>query len=316
MKTNTLLLLLLISLSAFSKTSPDPAAPKLYTSDIENFYTAFDLVLKDTANANQIFKEKYFSVGTKGLKDFYKLKINDLDKFSRFIIKHQEFYKSIRKDITNIDDLKKKIYANNKAFKDIYPDAVFPDIYFVVGRFSSNGTISKRGLLIGIEILSLTEESDTEKWHQGMLKIIMKRDHIPVTVAHELVHFNQGKTGETTLLSKSLREGAAEFIAELICGETDGDYTNFSGKEQRIWEDFQKVKDEQLWGLWSSWVRESDERPRNAGYWTGYLICKSYYEQREDKSLALKEILDIKDSQEFYDKSKIEVYLKRDFFNK
>ncbi|ANQ51828.1 hypothetical protein MY04_4493 [Flammeovirga sp. MY04] len=145
MKTNTLLLLLLISLSAFSKTSPDPAAPKLYTSDIENFYTAFDLVLKDTANANQIFKEKYFSVGTKGLKDFYKLKINDLDKFSRFIIKHQEFYKSIREDITNIDDLKQKIYANNKAFKDVYPDAVFPDIYFVVGRFSSNGTISKRG---------------------------------------------------------------------------------------------------------------------------------------------------------------------------
>jgi hypothetical protein len=31
----------------------------------------------------------------------------------------------------------------------------------------------------------------------------------------------------TTLLAKSIREGSAEFIAELISGETDGEYSEF-----------------------------------------------------------------------------------------
>lgn len=299
-----------LSCITLSQTSKDPYSSKIYTSDIDNFYKAFDLVLKDTSNAKNIFKKEYFSKGTKGLKDFYKTKIKDVDKFSKFVIKHKEFYSSIRNDISNIDELKKQIYSNFKSFKSIYPDAVFPDVYFVVGKLNSNGTVSKRGLLIGTEILCRTENTNTKHWNKDILRISMLRKHIPITVSHELVHFNQSKMQEgNTLLSKSIREGSAEFIAELISGETDGDYSRFNGNEIRIWNDFKKDKNKSIWNSWSSWQNANDKSPKNGGYWAGYSICKAYYKQVKDKNKAVLEILSIKDYNAFYEKSKTEEYI-------
>ncbi|MEP2058535.1 MAG: DUF2268 domain-containing putative Zn-dependent protease [Maribacter litoralis] len=296
------------------RVSKEPRLSKIYTSDIDNFYKAFDLAIKDSNNAKKIFKKEYFSKGTKGLKDFYKTKIGDVDKFAKFVIRHKGFYKSIRNDITNIDDLKERIYSNFESFKNIYPNAVFPDVYFVIGKFQSNGTISKRGLLIGTEILCRTENSNTENWNKDILRISMLRKHIPITVSHELVHFNQSKMESgNTLLFKSIREGSAEFIAELLSGETDGDYSEFGGKEIKIWNDFKKDKNKSIWSSWSSWQKANDKSPKNAGYWTGYLICKAYYEKFQDKSKAVLDILSIQNYNEFYDKSNVEEYIKENF---
>jgi len=302
-------------LAQTSRISNEPNSSKIYTSDINNFYKAFDLALKDTDNAKKIFKKEYFSKGTKGLRDFYKSKIEDVDKFTKFVIRHKEFYSSIRNDISNIDDLKKQIYSNFESFKKIYPDAVFPDIYFVIGKFNSNGTISKRGLLIGTELLCRTENTDTENWNKDILRISMLRKHIPITVSHELVHFNQSKMEDesTTLLAKSMREGSAEFIAELISGETDGNYSEFNGKEIKIWNDFKNDKNKSIWNTWSSWQKANDKSPKNAGYWTGYIICKAYYEKVKDKKKAVLDILSIQNYDHFYEKSNVDDYIKEKF---
>ncbi|MBB6460133.1 gliding motility protein GldB-related protein [Flammeovirga kamogawensis] len=314
----SILLLSFISLNTFSKNSKDPNVSKVYVNDIQNFYLAFDEALKDTLNAKHIFKELYFNKGSKGLKDFYKTKIKSVDKFSKFVLKHKEFYLSIRSDLTNLDDLKKEIKTYFLEFKSLYPNATFPDIYFVIGRFSSNGTISKNGIIIGTEILCKTPNSNTKNWNKDILRISMLRKHIPVTVIHELIHFNQKhmKKGNTILVN-SMREGSAEFIAELICGETDEDYSSFIGKEVEVWNDFKNQKDEKsTWISWNSWVRKSESRPRNAGYWSGYLLCKSYYEQNEfEKQKVIDDILNIKNYDDFYFRSKIEEYIKVNYSN-
>ncbi|GEQ84999.1 hypothetical protein ULMS_05070 [Patiriisocius marinistellae] len=293
------------------KVYSEPNSSKIYTSDIKNFYKAFDLAINDTINAKNIFKKEYFSKGTKGLKDFYKTKIKDLDKFTKFVIKHKEFYKTIRNNITNIDDLKERIYLNFKSFKNIYPNAVFPDVYFVIGKFNSNGTISKRGLLIGTEILCRTKDTNTEKWNKNILRVSMLRKHIPITVCHELVHFNQSNMEDesNTLLAKSMREGSAEFIAEIISGETDGNYSKFKGKEIEIWNDFKNDKNKSIWNTWSSWSKGNNNRPKNAGYWTGYIICKAYYDKTKDKKKTVSNILNVQNYNSFYIKSDVEKYV-------
>ena len=312
-------LILLLSLFLFNScdlisqkksTSKNPRASKIYTSDIDNFYRAFDLAIIDTLHANRIFKSEYFSKGTKGLRDFYKSKIRDRDRFTKFVLKHQDFYSSIKQNMLKVNVVKEQVYTNFENFKKIYPEAVFPDIYFVIGRFSSNGTISKRGLLIGAEILSRTEQTNTKKWNKNILRLSMQTSHIPITISHELIHFNQGEMKEdNTLLAYSIGEGSAEFIAELISGETDGNYEDFVGKEEEILNDFEQEKGKDIW---SSWHKKSEKRPRNAGYWVGYIICKAYYHQVKDKEKAVHDILNIKDYQEFYEKSKVRDYL----FNK
>lgn len=37
---------------------------------------------------------------------------------------------------------------------------------------------------------------------------------------------------EKNLLKYSLIEGSADFLAELICGKTDGNYSKFKGREK------------------------------------------------------------------------------------
>lgn len=292
-----------------SKVYKDPKESKLYTTDIDNFYKAFDMVLKDTSKAVTIFKKEYFRKGTKGLKDFYKTKIKSVEKFAKFVIRHQEFYKSIRGDLSNIEDLKEQIYRSFQTFKEIYPKAVFPDVYFVIGRFSSNGTISKRGLLIGTEILSKTSTTNTEKWNKNIARISMFRDHIPVTVSHELIHFNQKKMKEeNTLLAYSIGEGSAEFIAELISGKTDGNYDAFKEIRSQVLQDFEKEKEKDIW---RSWHQKSDKRPRNAGYWMGYMICRSYYEQHGNINKTVDVILNMQDYAQFYEKSNVATFIKK-----
>ncbi len=118
---------------------------------------------------------------------------------------------------------------------------------------------------------------------------------------------------ENTLLSKSISEGSAEFIAELISGETDGDYSEFKGKEIEIWNDFRNDKNKSAWDSWSSWHQANKKRPKNAGYWTGYLICKAYYKQAKNKEKAINDILSIQDHTFFYEKSNVEKYIKEKY---
>ena len=104
--------------------------------------------------------------------------------------------------------------------------------------------------------------------------------------------------------------GSAEFIAELISGETDADYSKFKGKELEIWNDFKNDKNK---SIWSSWQQESESRPRNAAYWMGYMICKAYYEKVGDKEKVVKDILSIQDYSQFLKESEVEKYLQNKF---
>ncbi|SFT96990.1 Predicted Zn-dependent protease [Algoriphagus locisalis] len=281
--------------------------PQIITSDISHFYEAFDLAKADPGNAKKIFNKHYFKKGSKGLHDFYKSKIQSKEKFAEFVISFQDYYQSIREDVSCLDDFKGVIDKNFQAFEKLYPEAQFPSIYFLVGKFQSNGTVSNDGILIGTEVLARTPHSDTVNWNENLLKVSLERNHIPVTVCHELVHFNQDKMAAgNTLLWKCIREGSAEFIAELISGETDADYQGFQGMEWEIWEDFQKDQNK---SIWSPWQQASDARPRNAGYWMGYTICKAYFHQIKDTEQVLKDILTIQNYEEFLEKSKVEDYL-------
>lgn len=286
----------------------NPHNAKFVTSDIANFYRAFDRTMKDSANAKQIFRNEYFLKGSNGLQDFYAIKITDEDKFVQAVFKYKHFYAAAKNTLLQTTAIKGPIYKNAHTFETLYPEAVFPDMYFIIGRFTSNGTISDNGLLMGIEQMSKTAATDTSKWTPWQKEWIMDFNHIPITVAHELVHFNQdGMKRENTLLCYAMIEGSAEFIAELITGETDGNYSEFKGNEQRIWHDF---KNDMFSDVYAEWVNKIPEkRPRNGMYWAGYTICKAYYQNATDKQKAIRDILNIKDYKAFVQKSEVDRYI-------
>jgi len=286
----------------------DPLKANLVTSDIKNFWIAYDLAQKDTANRLKIYKKYYVDPGSPGLQDYFAYKVIHMKNFVKGHDKKPKFYAAIRKNTYTVDKQKPQMIASFVKLKELYPQAKFPDIYFVIGAFSSGGTSSDNGLLIGLDQAVRTPDIPVDELSLWENNNFGKLDYIPNLVAHELIHFNQDGMlgGDTTLLRGVLVEGMADFLGELISGKTANErlFVWAKGKEKQIWADFEK---EMYLKRGYNWIansnQETADKPADLGYWVGYQICKGYYDNSTDKKQAIYDMLNIKDYKSFYEKS-------------
>lgn len=275
-----IILLLIPVLSFCQKDYPtNPADAEFVSTDIPRFWEAFDQIDQGGNPFNA-----YLNEGSPGLKDFIKYRIESPKNLLKTAKKQRADYVAIRENSFKMDSCIAQIMQYYSNLEDIYPDAVYPPTYFVIGAFNSGGTSSKNGLIIGVEM-------------QKSIK------YIPNIVAHELIHYNQKYPEErTTLLEQSIHEGSADFIAELII-QSPHQGENFKygrAHEAELCKEFVKIMDGtkyQGWLYGTSGLKEG--RPRDLGYWIGYEICKAYYDKAQDKSQAIHDILNIKDFDDF-----------------
>ena len=113
----------------------DPARSKFVTSDIDNFWRAFDLSNKgpDRTKRVAIFQREYIDKGSVGLRDFTRSKIKSAKDLADTVEKLPRFYASVRASSLRVQKMEKEIRRAFRKFKDIYPEAVFPDVYFLIG---------------------------------------------------------------------------------------------------------------------------------------------------------------------------------------
>ncbi len=285
----------------------DPRRAKLVTADIHHFWEAFDAAASDTAHRKEIFTSLYFDRSSVGLQDYFETKIRTIDGFVKNQQKKPRFYRAIRNNTLFIDKMKEDIYGYFDKLKELYADAVFPDIYFVIGKWNSAGTVSDNGLLLGVDQISRTAgipEDELNLWEKNNYQDLSK---IPVIVIHELVHFEQQQMKEdTTLLCYTMIEGMADFICELVTGANPSQRLQEYAKSRRqeIWNNFQK---EMYLARVYNWIangdQETKDKPADLGYYMGYEICKAYYEKASDKKQAIKDMLTIQDYRQFLEKS-------------
>ena len=279
-----LILLLFIPLIFFGQEnySDEPSDAKFVTEDVERFWKTFD----NMASLGQDAFTDYIENGTEGIKGFTKYRIENADALYKTVNERKDDYLKSRYVLDDLETKKQEIIKIYEALEELYPDAVFPPIYFVVGRFNSGGTVSDAGIILGTEMMENLE---------GLLGL----------VAHELIHYQQNFMSKTTLLFQSLKEGSADFIGELISGthinKVAFDYGE-AHSETLAREFVKKMKKKKL----KDWLYQTsgkDDRPNDLGYWMGYKITKSYYDKQADKSKAIFEILNIKDPWQFTKKS-------------
>ncbi|HET9226323.1 MAG TPA: hypothetical protein VFR31_06630, partial [Thermoanaerobaculia bacterium] len=135
------LVALLLS-SAVLAQNKDPEAARIVTEDIVRFWEAFDRAAPEFPA--EPFEKLYLSRGTPGLEDFVKLRISGAKELAETVRNAPRYYASIRESTLRIADMEPAIRASFRALKDLYPEAVFPDVYFVIGRLTSGGTTSDR----------------------------------------------------------------------------------------------------------------------------------------------------------------------------
>ena len=290
---------------------------KIFTTDIDNFWIAYDSIQNTSENVKQLkfIQELYLDKASEGLKEFIILREHTAKRHLENILKYPKFWNSVRTYTLQIQTHKKEIKKIMLRFRKLYANFKEPEIYFTIGCLNSGGTTTKSNILIGSEIAASNnkvDSSELDKWLQSVFNL---QSNIVNMVAHEVGHTQQingdsENDGQSNLLGYCIAEGSCDFISELLLEkQVTSPYMKYGkANEKELWKLF---KVEMLGQETKNWLYNGNEAPNgnaDLGYFIGYKICKSYYENSKNKKTALKEIIELnytkKNVIEFLNKSK------------
>lgn len=271
----------------------DPDQVNIHTEDIDLFWKVFDETQPKFSAAR--FNQDYLEKGSDGLKGFIRMRIQSGKHLKKTVQKNLDYYKNIRSASLAIDGNKPVLLGYFQKLKAIYPEAVFPEVYFVIGALNTGGTTFSGGLIIGAEMFGDAKDNFNPR---------LPREAMDLIVVHELIHYQQNYVHDQSLLAQSIREGTADFICELLTGDHPNATMYHYGDQHEaiLWEEFKGQMNSNNWSPWL-YGNKDNSRPRDLGYWMGYQIANSYYQKMTDKKQAVTDLLTIQDFKKFLQQS-------------
>ncbi|HEX3915111.1 MAG TPA: DUF2268 domain-containing putative Zn-dependent protease [Steroidobacteraceae bacterium] len=293
------------ALCGFTTTTLDPAQAQIVTTDVEHFWRAFDDAAKTPLPQRPaVYAAEYLDLGSQGLKDFTARRIGNARRFSEHVEENRAYYAKVRPQIGVVVAQKQAIEAAFRQLKAVYPDIKFPKhVYFVIGRQHAAGINSDNGIILAAEMFATPPGTP---YNYGAVY----PDFVPFAVVHETVHFNQAFQDEEniTLLQGTITEGTADFIASLALPEPDvRQYTDRwqygCAHEAGLAARYQHDQDVTMMQPWMYDHAPAPGWPPDMGYWMGYRIDQSLYAQAQDKTAALRSMLQVTDFKALFKKS-------------
>lgn len=285
------------------------------TVDIDHFWEAYDNLknCKSFADSSNSFQQLYLDRATDGLIDFIRIRDFQAEKYVKLVSEYPKFYNSLRKNTFEVKKSEQTIGKVFLKFKEIYPNFKPFKVCFAMGIMNTGGTISNNFVLIGTEITTSTKDIDLSEFEANEYRKIFEGNEdlqakIKSLVAHECVHTQQPKIIDPNsikceLLYRTLREGSADFIAELVSGnEKINEYGDKN--ERQIWTDFKNEICNENSNNWLYNHSTVKDKPADLGYFVGYKIAKEYYKNANDKKQVVNDIIDITNPLRFLELSK------------
>ncbi len=287
----------------------------ILTADVDHFWEAYDHLRQcktftDSANS---FQQFYLDRATHGLIDFIRVRDLQAEKYVLLVSKYPKFYQSLRKNSFEVKNAVQTIEAVFIRFKEIYPNFKPFKVCFAMGIMNTGGTISNNFVLIGTEVTTSRKEMDLSEFENNEYRKLFEgtedlQTKIKSLVSHECVHTQQSKTIDSNsikceLLYRILREGSADFIAELVSGnEKQNEYADRN--EKQIWADFKNEICNENSNNWLYNHSIIKDKPADLGYFVGYKIAKEYYKNAADKKQAVNDIIELTNPLQFLERSK------------
>ena len=272
---------------------------KIVTSDIDNFWIAYDTITKTTDSLERInlIKELYINKASDGLKGMISARDYEDFEFVNAMLNYPKYWKSIRPNAANLTKDKEQIEQYFAQLKEKYPYIKQTAIYFPIGAFRSAGTYQGSNVLLGAEFLLSNKKSDIselpERVRNGMTEY-MPYD-IPLIALHELIHTQQKPFEHLTIVHRSVAEGVAEFISTLISEKPISPPVKFGKQNQKKVLDRYMIeifRDEDI-SNWHYNKNQNELGVNDLGYYIGYEICERYYNKSIDKKKAIKDLIEL-----------------------
>ncbi len=264
-----------------------------------DFLNALRKAKADTANARQYFEEMILN-GSPAMKEYYIIRYGNVDNIVKTTMErypgYYEYLLSTLKPET-LTSIREQTMQNMLRFYELYPDANFPKGYLLIGMLNSGGTLTNLGVYIGLDMYARSDDMPEEElndWHKSVIK---RADGISNTLTHELMHFQQNyrdTLSSSNVLRKVISEGVCDFLVGLskaFKGFTPINDDYFLENEAKVVSWLKEDLHKEDLSRWMYNGNNAKDYPADLGYTLGYFICKSYYEQAEDKQQAIKELL-------------------------
>lgn len=297
-----ILMLILIGITASCQTMGQ-GATNVITSDIDNFWSAYDLIVQETDSSKhiQLIDSLYIKKGSLGLKKIMEVRNYTAEEYVEFINSYPKFFASVRSNTLKTQQFSEELNEGIKKLETIYPNLRPAKIYFTVGCMRTNGTNIDSLVLIGSELAMADSQTDISEF-EGSTKEWLKSffstnpiDDLVLLNVHEYVHTQQ-QAQVNNLLSIAIREGVAEFVSTLAMNKPSVSPAIEFGKNnaQAVRGKFEQemfYNNNQSKWFWSN--SPNDFGVRDLGYYVGYQICENYYEKAVDKKKAIRTMINL-----------------------
>ena len=293
--------------------NPDPAQAVFVTSDIPRFWAAYDA--GGSTGLAAPFQSEYLSRASSGLATFIASRNVTATSLATMVRNFPRYFADIRPNTLRLAAdaaLIGRMRDGYVRMKEIYPTAVFPPVTFLIGRFSTGGTTTGAGMLVGLEFYALGSTTPVDELNQFQRDNVRPLDSLPIIVAHEHVHILQERARgifvrlNKNLLEQSLLEGSADFVGELVShGNVNARLKEFGiPREAALWAEFQNAMHGTNISRWLyNQGSATPDRPGDLGYFIGYRIAEAYYNRMTDKRAAVRDIIEIRNADQFVTQS-------------
>lgn len=269
--------------------------------DLRNFVRAFSL-LPTSADTVGLLQTEYLDRASPGLREFIKKYPLTAAQLAEGLRRQPARYAVLKGTLDWLRRQENHLRVMLARFREIVPNAVFPPTYYLVDASRGIASGSAEGQLLSVE------HHDTTRAGASAFLASM--------VIHELTHFQQVMAvgmakyqaiygPERSLLALALREGTAEFVANLVTGRMSQERSRkfVLANERQLWEQFrtQMAGTETGDFMWSR--PANDQQPPNVGYVLGARIVEAFYDRAADKAEAMKETLSMTDYPAFLERS-------------
>jgi hypothetical protein len=273
-------------------------AIEIHTEDVGRFYSIYEAA-HGHPTAGQL-QHDYLDPGTAGLRHLTEVRNVTAEGIVRAIAEHPELYTNDKSCLAALPRVRERLNLTFDRLLDLYPEAQKPPVTILVGRGKPLAIAGPgHGVQVGLEAMC---SENAARFLDASVD-----DRFVRVIAHEYIHAQQApalaNTEDLTVLQRSLVEGVAEFMAELIAGGVSNVAVAASAAgrvteiEARFAADVDKTD-------LSAWVdNTTPEQVGELGYWVGYRIAKSSYQHAPDKRAAVRDMIQMTDAHAFLARS-------------